>query len=44
MKEVGVNTKRGAYKPCTYPILEEVGEDGWKEGLREDGLKYLRME
>ena len=32
-----------AYKPCTYPILEEVGEDGWKEGLREDGLKYLRI-
>ena len=32
MKEVGVNALRGgAYKPCTYPILEEVGEDGWKE-------------
>jgi 3-deoxy-7-phosphoheptulonate synthase len=44
MKEVGVNALRGgAYKPCTYPILEEVGEDGWKEGLREDGLKYLRI-
>ena len=44
MKEVGVNALRGgAYKPCTYPILEEVGDDGWKEGLREDGLKYLRI-
>ena len=44
MKKVGVNALRGgAYKPCTYPILEEVGDDGWKEGLREDGLKYLRI-
>ena len=44
MKDVGVNALRGgAYKPCTYPIMEEVGDDGWKEGLREDGLKYLRI-
>jgi len=44
MKEVGVNALRGgAYKPCTYPITEEVGENGWKEGLRESGLEYLRI-
>ena len=43
MKEVGVNALRGgAYKPCTYPIMEEVGDNGWKEGLREDGLGFLR--
>ena len=43
MKEVGVNALRGgAYKPCTYPITEEVGDNGWKEGLREDGLRFLR--
>ena len=44
MKEVGVNALRGgAYKPCTYPITEEVGSNGWKEGLREDGLRFLRI-
>ena len=43
MKEVGVNALRGgAYKPCTYPIMEEVGDNGWKEGLREDGLRFLK--
>ena len=43
MKEVGVNALRGgAYKPCTYPITEEVGSNGWKEGLREDGLRFLK--
>ena len=43
MKKLGVNALRGgAYKPCTYPITEEVGSNGWKEGLREDGLKFLR--
>lgn len=43
MKEVGVNALRGgAYKPCTYPITQEVGENGWKEGLREDGLRFLK--
>ena len=44
MKEVGVNALRGgAYKPCTYPITEEVGSNGWKEGLREEGLRFLRI-
>ena len=43
MKEIGVNALRGgAYKPCTYPITEEVGDNGWKEGLREDGLRFLK--
>ncbi len=43
MKEAGVNALRGgAYKPCTYPITEEVGDNGWKEGLREDGLRFLK--
>ena len=36
----GANAFRaGAYKPCTYPILEET--NGWQEGLREDGLRLL---
>ena len=40
MKELGVNALRGgAYKPCTYPITKPIGN--WKEGLREDGLRYL---
>ena len=40
LKEVGVDAIRGgAYKPCTYPIRREV--NGWKEGMREDGLKAL---
>ncbi len=44
MKEVGVNALRGgAYKPCTFPVTEEVGSNGWKEGLREEGLLFLRM-
>ncbi len=43
MKNSGVNALRGgAYKPCTYPITEEIGKNGWKEGLREDGLKFLK--
>jgi 3-deoxy-7-phosphoheptulonate synthase len=33
----------GAYKPCTYPILNEVGENGWKEGLKEEGLTILQQ-
>ena len=42
MKELGANAFRaGAYKPCTYPILEE--KNGWKEGLREEGLKLLQQ-
>ena len=43
MKNSGVNALRGgAFKPCTYPITEEIGKNGWKEGLREDGLKFLK--
>ena len=43
MKRGGVNALRGgAYKPCTYPITKEVGSNGWKEGLREDGLRFLK--
>ena len=43
MKNSGVNALRGgAYKPCTYPITEEIGKNGWKEGLREDGLIFLK--
>ena len=45
MKEVGVNALRGgAYKPCTYPITEEVGSNGWKEGLRKEGLELLDVD
>ena len=37
---VGVDAIRaGAYKPCTYPIRKEV--NGWKEGMREEGLKAM---
>ncbi len=40
MKELGVDALRGgAYKPCTYPITKAIGN--WKEGLIEDGLRYL---
>ena len=40
MKELGVHALRGgAYKPCTYPITRAIGN--WREGLREDGLRYL---
>ena len=40
LKEVGVDAIRaGAYKPCTYPIRKEV--NGWKEGMREEGLSAL---
>ena len=40
MKELGVDALRGgAYKPCTYPITRAIGN--WREGLREDGLRYL---
>ena len=40
IKECGANAFRaGAYKPCTYPILNET--NGWKEGLREEGLRLL---
>ena len=40
LKDVGVDAIRaGAYKPCTYPIRKEV--NGWKEGMREDGLRAM---
>ena len=40
LKALGVDALRGgAYKPATYPILDEVR--GWKEGLKEKGLEYL---
>ena len=42
IKLLGANAFRaGAYKPCTYPILKEV--NGWKEGLREEGLRLLQQ-
>ena len=41
IKSLGANAFRaGAYKPCTYPIREE--KNGWKEGLREEGLNLLK--
>ena len=40
LKSLGVDAIRaGAYKPCTYPIRKEV--NGWKEGMREEGLSAL---
>ena len=40
LDKVGVDAVRaGAYKPCTYPIRKEV--NGWKEGMREEGLSAL---
>ena len=42
IKKLGANAFRaGAYKPCTYPILKET--NGWKEGLRKEGLKLLQQ-
>lgn len=42
IKSLGANAFRaGAYKPCTYPILKET--NGWKEGLREEGLNLLKQ-
>ena len=42
IKSLGANAFRaGAYKPCTYPVLKET--NGWKEGLREEGLDLLRQ-
>jgi 3-deoxy-7-phosphoheptulonate synthase len=41
IKQCGANALRaGAYKPCTYPILKET--NGWKEGLRKEGLELLK--
>tara|TARA_B110000483_G_scaffold242632_1_gene329087 strand:- start:7264 stop:8085 length:822 start_codon:yes stop_codon:yes gene_type:complete len=40
LKALGVNALRGgAFKPCTYPVRNAIGK--WKEGLREDGLRFL---
>ncbi len=42
LKAIGVDALRaGAYKPCTYPILQET--NGWKEGLRKEGLELLKQ-
>jgi len=42
IKSLGINAFRaGAYKPCTYPILKET--NGWKEGLRKEGLELLKL-
>ena len=48
MKKLGANAFRaGAYKPCTYPITKFNSKDpvynGWKEGLREEGLQLLKL-
>jgi 3-deoxy-7-phosphoheptulonate synthase len=41
IKQIGANAFRaGAYKPCTYPVLKET--NGWKEGLKEQGLRLLK--
>jgi len=41
IKGLGANAFRaGAYKPCTYPILQET--NGWKEGMRRQGLALLQ--
>ncbi len=41
VKESGCDALRaGAFKPCTYPVNTEV--NGWKEGMREKGLDYLK--
>ena len=44
MESIGIDALRGgAYKPCTYPITKEVGNNGWKEGLRKEGLRLLQQ-
>ena len=41
LSDIGVDAIRGgAYKPCTYPIEKET--NGWREGLREKGLIFLK--
>ena len=32
--------RAGAYKPCTYPVKEEI--NGWKEGTKEYGLEIIK--
>lgn len=42
MKRCGADALRaGAYKPCTFPITKEI--NGWKEGLRKEGLELLKI-
>jgi 3-deoxy-7-phosphoheptulonate synthase len=41
VKSAGCDGFRGgAYKPCTYPVQDEI--NGWKEGMREIGLQLLQ--
>ena len=40
MKLGGDALRGGAYKPCTYPVRDEI--NGWKEGTRELGLHFLQ--
>ena len=41
IQQLGCDALRGgAYKPCTYPVKDEV--NGWKEGTREMGLNCLK--
>ena len=41
IKECGADALRaGAYKPCTFPITKET--NGWKEGMRKEGLELLK--
>ena len=40
IKKAGGDALRaGTYKPCTYPVKNEV--KGWREGMREKGLELL---
>ena len=32
--------RAGSYKPCTFPVRKDI--NGWKEGLKEKGLDYLK--
>ncbi len=41
VRESGGDALRGgAYKPCTYPVKDDI--NGWKEGTREMGLELLK--
>ena len=41
LSEIGIDALRaGAYKPCTFPVRTEI--NGWKEGMKESGLNYLK--
>ena len=42
VKKAGCDTLReGAYKPCSYPVNNDV--NGWQEGMREKCLKFLKQ-